>query len=117
MKIAVHNIHIFPTRHGGHDCFRLDGYFEDEFSTLKSCKTYVDPQHENYEQWHDVLRVIAENRGQIVELDNCKMKSLKDRIIDADSSPRVVAIYPKPLKKKAPPGGNQFKQLFPDDNS
>ena len=113
--IAVHNISIFPTRHGGHDCFRLDGYMEDEFGQLQPCRTYIDPKHENYENWHDALRVIAENRGQIVELDNCKMKNLKDRIVDADSRPRIGAIYPKPLKKntiKPSKPINQFNQLF-----
>ena len=113
MIIAVHNISIFPTKHGGHDCFRLDGYMADEFGKLQPCRTYIDPKHENYENWHDALRVIAENRGQIVELDNCRMKNLKDRIVDADSQPRIGAIYPKPLKKRPPAKPiNQFNELF-----
>ena len=97
MIIAVNSISAFPTRHGGHDCFRLDAHYVDEFGQLQKCKTYIDPNNDNYQQWHDVLRIIAENRGNIVELDGCKMKSRDQGIISADSRPRVEAIYPKPI--------------------
>jgi len=112
MIIAIHSITDITTRHGGHDIFRLDGYYSDEFGELQKCKTFVDPKMDNFKDWVDILAVIAENRGNIVQLDGCRMKNRAQGLVSADSKPRVESIYVKPTKKKAVRPVNTFTSLF-----
>jgi hypothetical protein len=100
MIIAIDSISEIKSRHNNRPVIRLDGHYADEFNALQKCYTFVDPENDNFADWEAVLRVIAENRGNIVELDGCRFKNRDKGLISADCRPRVEAIYPKPEKPK-----------------
>ena len=99
MMIAIGSIKEFESKHGG-TVFRLDGHYVNEFNSLTRCYTFIDPKNDNFQYWGDVLHTITQNKGNFVELDNCKMKDLSKGLISADSKPRLGNVYPKPVQPK-----------------
>lgn len=99
MIVAIENISEIKSIYGG-DVFRLDGHYVDEFGKLAKCYTFIDPKNDNFKDWNEVLYKIADNKGNIVELDGVKMKDLSKGLLSADSKPRVEAVYPKKIKQK-----------------
>ena len=115
MIVAINNISEIKSRHGG-SVIRLDGHYVDEFNELQKCYTFIDPQNDNFADWEAVLRVIAESRGQIVELDNCRFKDRKKGLLTADCRPRVEAIYPRPNRPAPSDVEEARRRLFdPED--
>jgi len=112
MIAAITSIGEIRSREHGGSVFRLDGYYVDEFNELKKLYTFVDPKNDNFSDWEAVLKVIAENRGNVVELRGCRFKNRAKGLLSADCKPQVEAIYPKPEKKQPPKSGNEFNRLF-----
>jgi len=113
MIIAIDSISEITSRHHNRPVIRLDGHYVDEFTTLQRCYTFVDPENDNFADWEAVLRVIAENRGNVVELTGCRFKNRTKGLISADCRPRVEAIYPKPERRPTPPEvQDTFNRLF-----
>lgn len=113
MIIAIDSISEITSRHGNRPVIRLDGHYVDEFNALQRCYTFVDPENDNFADWEAVLRVIAENRGNIVELDGCRFKNRAKGLISADCRPRVEAIYPQPERRPRPKEvEDTFNRLF-----
>ena len=113
MIIAIDSITEITSRHSNKPVIRLDGHYVDEFNALQKCYTFVDPENDNFADWEAVLRVIAENRGNVVELRGCRFKNRSKGLLSADCKPQVEAIYPQP--EKQPPKtnpGNEFNRLF-----
>jgi len=113
MIIAIDSISEITSRHHNRPVIRLDGHYVDEFNALQRCYTFVDPENDNFADWEAVLRVIAENRGNVVELRGCRFKNRVKGLLSADCRPQVEAIYPQPEKRppKTDPG-NEFNRLF-----
>tara|TARA_Y100000310_G_C20256737_1_gene611700 strand:+ start:81 stop:368 length:288 start_codon:yes stop_codon:yes gene_type:complete len=95
MKVWVESMTPMKTQHGGHDIFRIDGYYEDEFGKLVKGKCFIDPKYDNAKDWLETLERIKESRGNWVELDNIKMKSKDKGVWNADCKPVVTNIIPK----------------------
>ena len=113
MIAAIDNITEIKSREHGGSVFRLDGYYVNELNKLEKLYTFIDPKNDNFSDWESVLRTIAENRGNIVELDGCRFKNRAKGLLTADCKPRVEAIYPKPEKRKPEPRPpNEFNNLF-----
>jgi len=113
MIIAIDSISEITSRHNNRPVIRLDGHYVDEFNALQRCYTFVDPENDNFADWEAVLRVIAENRGNVVELTGCRFKNRTKGLISADCRPRVEAIYPKPERRPTPPEvQDTFNRLF-----
>lgn len=112
MIVAIHSISEIRSRHGG-SVIRLDGHYVDEFGGLQKCYTFIDPDNDNWVDWEQALRVIAENRGNIVELDGCRFKNRDKGLLSADCRPRVESIYPRPERRPLPTEAEDaFNRLF-----
>jgi hypothetical protein len=113
MIAAITSISEIKSREHGGSVFRLDGYYVDEFHKLEKLYTFVDHKNDNFADWESVLRTIAENRGNVVELRGCRFKNRAKGLLSADCRPQVEAIYPQPEKRppKTNPG-NEFNRLF-----
>lgn len=94
MRIRVNSIREIRSQNHGGPIFRLDGTYQDEFNETQKLKVFVDPKHDNFEHWHDTLKVIASNRGHVFELENCRFKNREKAIINGDSKPQLVEMYP-----------------------
>jgi hypothetical protein len=71
-------------------------------------KTHIDTSMENFRNWETIIY----SKDELV-LGSLKLKSKRDKLINADSIPRIVsATKPQAHTKYLPPAANNFNNLF-----
>jgi len=96
MQVIIRKIQPFRSQHGGHDCFRIDGFHVNEFGELVPGYTFIDPNNDNALDWAEVLEAAHANRGEDIIVDGVRMKHRQKGLWSADSRPQVVEIVPRP---------------------
>ena len=95
MQIIVRSIKPFRSQHGGHDCFRVDGFHENEFGELVKGYTYIDPNMDNAINWAKLIETHYEYRGEDLLVEGVRMKNREKGIYNADCHPVVIDRIPR----------------------
>jgi hypothetical protein len=95
MQVVIRKITPFRSQHGGHDCFRLDGFHENEFGELVKGYTFIDPLNDNAVNWVRVIQTHLEHRGEDLLVEGVRMKNRDKGIYNADSNPVVIDRIPR----------------------
>ena len=96
MQVVIRKITPFRSQHGGHDCFRIDGFHVDEFGELVKGYTFIDPNNDNSVQWIEVIDTQLRHRGEDIIVDGVRMKNRAKGLWSADCQPIVVDRVPRP---------------------
>ena len=90
MQVVIRSIKPFRSQHGGHDCFRVDGFHNNEFGELVKGYTFIDPNNDNAVDWVKVIETHLEHRGEDLVVDGVRMKNREKGLWSADCKPIVV---------------------------
>ena len=94
-RVAIQSISEIKSKNHGGPIIRLDGEYVDEFKEIQKMKVFIDPSHDNFEQWYESLMLIAQMKGHVVELDNCRFKNRAVGLVNGDSKPQIANVYLK----------------------
>ena len=89
MQVVIRSIKPFRSQHGGHDCFRVDGFHNNEFGELVKGYTFIDPNNDNAVDWVRVIETHLEHRGEDLVVDGVRMKNREKGLWSADCKPYV----------------------------
>lgn len=95
MQVVIRKITPFRSQHGGHDCFRVDGFHEDEFGGLVKGYTFIDPNNDNSVDWISVIETHFRHRGEDLLVDGVRMKNREKGLWSADCHPQVTDRVPR----------------------
>ena len=90
MQVVIRSIKPFRSQHGGHDCFRVDGFHNNEFGELVKGYTFIDPNNDYAVDWGRVIETHLEHRGEDLVVDGVRRKNREKGLWSADCKPYVV---------------------------
>ena len=90
MQVVIRSIKPFRSQNGGHGCFRVDGFHNNEFGELVKGYTFIDPNNDNAVDWVRVIETHLEHRGEDLVVDGVRMKNREKGLWSADCKPYVV---------------------------